>query len=48
MGIEPSEKSVKQIDFENFEKQAKIMIGKYGTTDVVSLVRKIIESEDNY
>ncbi|HSN66737.1 MAG TPA: hypothetical protein VLS94_08855 [Fusibacter sp.] len=43
MGIEPSqEKSVVQTDFENFEKQIKIMVGKYGATRTVSLVRNVI------
>jgi len=33
MGIEPS-KTVRQMDFENFEQSVKIMMGKYGTTDM--------------
>lgn len=47
MGIEPIQtKSAKQEDFEKFEHQLKIMIGKYGKTEVLTTVRQIYESEE--
>jgi len=49
MGVEPNqEKSVTQIDFEKFEYQIKIMIGKYGATKTLTSVRNTIkELQDN-
>jgi hypothetical protein len=45
MGIEPSERSAKQEDFEKLERQLKILIGKYGKHDVLTAIRKLYESE---
>jgi hypothetical protein len=41
MGNEPQEKSVKQEDFERLSHLLNIMIGKYGTTEVLTLVRHV-------
>lgn len=50
MGIEPNqEKSTEQIDFEKFNKQIKIMVGKYGATKTFVSYRntlKQIQEED--
>ena len=44
MGIEPNqEKSATQIDFEKFEKQVKIMVGKYGATRTFTAVRNVLK-----
>ena len=46
MGIEPRESpSVKQEDFEKLEHQLKILIGKYGGTEVLTAVRLLWERE---
>lgn len=42
MGIEPSS-SLKQKDFIEFEHNLKIMLGKYGSTEVLTLIRKTYE-----
>lgn len=47
MGIEPNNcLSVKQEDFKKFEHQLKILIGKYGKSEVLTAVRLVYESED--
>lgn len=44
MGLEPSP-SVKQEDFQKLEHQLKILIGKYGGTEVLTAVRLLWERE---
>lgn len=41
MGIEPSEKSVKQEKFEELEKQLRIMMNMFSAEEVLSTVRNI-------
>lgn len=43
MGIEPSEKSVKQEKFEEFDKQLRIMLNMFDQTEVLTLIRKVYE-----
>ena len=46
MGVEPNScPSVKQEDFKKLENQLKILIGKYGKTEVLTAVRLVYESE---
>lgn len=45
MGLEPTENENRKDDFARFEKALKIMIGKYGKTETLSLVRQILEQE---
>ena len=45
MGNEPQERSARKEDFENFERTLNIMFGKYGTTEVLSTMRR---TYDNY
>lgn len=45
MGNEPQERSARKEDFEKFERTLNIMFGKYGTTDVLSTMRR---TYDNY
>ena len=46
MGIEPRKSpSVKQEDFQKLEHQLKILIGKYGGTEVLTVVRLLWERE---
>ena len=41
MGIEPSDKSVKQEKFEEFEKQLRIMMNMFDNDEVLTVVRKV-------
>jgi flagellar biosynthesis regulator FlbT len=41
MGIEPSDKSVKQEKFEELEKQLRIMMNMFDSDEVLTVVRKV-------